>query len=172
MYLTVGWCLDGLFFSLCSIICPSISLERDNSGINILRWMGEPIFPLGAISIYLRLSLQVLSPCCCILAKVILTGSWEPLAFLISGPSSGSPNSQTPLLRFSTHSPDPLDFSPVHFYAWSCIPFFPLPPLSHPDSPNLMPPMTIWFPILGGFVAFTLWPSFLLSSTWYLSWIC
>ena len=56
--------LEGLFFSLCFIFVPEFPLDRNNSGLKILMWVGGPIPQLGAMSIYWRWSLQVLSPCC------------------------------------------------------------------------------------------------------------
>ena len=44
---TVGWCLDGLSFSLCSIFVPAFPLDRDNSRLKIFRWVSGPNIPLG-----------------------------------------------------------------------------------------------------------------------------
>jgi hypothetical protein len=61
----VGWFLEGHSFSLCSIsFVPVFPLDRNNSGLKNLRWMGGPIPQLGAMPIYWRWSLRVLSPFC------------------------------------------------------------------------------------------------------------
>jgi hypothetical protein len=68
----VEWSLVGFSFSLCFIFVSAfpldrtkcLPLDRDNSGLKILRWVGGPIPPLRVVPIYWRSSLQVLSPCC------------------------------------------------------------------------------------------------------------
>ena len=74
-------------------------------------------------------------------------------------------------LHISIHSPDPLGFSPVSSYTWSCPPSFPPPLLSHPDLSLLLPPMIILFPLLSEIEASLLGPSFLLWFLWSVSYI-
>jgi hypothetical protein len=68
---------------------PSVStpfLVRNSSGLKFLRWVGGPIPPLGAMSIYWRVvSSGSIFPQLGILVNDILTGSWEPLTSLASG---------------------------------------------------------------------------------------
>jgi hypothetical protein len=82
----VGQSLDGLSFSLCSIFLPAFPLDRDNSGLKNLRWVGDFNPPLGD-HIYLLevVSSCYISPLLGILANVIPIGSWEPVASLASG---------------------------------------------------------------------------------------
>jgi hypothetical protein len=47
----MGQSLDGLFFSLCSIFVPAFPLDRDDSGLKVLRWVDAHILLLGAMSI-------------------------------------------------------------------------------------------------------------------------
>ena len=60
------WCsLDGTSISLYAIFfVPVFPLDRNISGLKTLRWVGGPIPQLGAMPIYWRWSLQVLSPLC------------------------------------------------------------------------------------------------------------
>jgi hypothetical protein len=60
----LGWSTDGPSFSLRSIFL-SLYLDRNISGLKTLRWLGDPIPRPGAMPIYWRWSLQVLSPLCC-----------------------------------------------------------------------------------------------------------
>jgi hypothetical protein len=48
---------DGPSFSLCSIFIPVLPLDRNISGLKILKLVGGPIPPPGAMSIYWRFSL-------------------------------------------------------------------------------------------------------------------
>ena len=50
----LGWSLDSLSFSLCSIFVAAFLLDRNNSGLKFLRWVGGPIPLMGAVSIYSR----------------------------------------------------------------------------------------------------------------------
>jgi len=59
----VGWSLGGLFLSLCSTFSV-FPLDRNNSGLKILRWLGGPIPQLRAVPSYWRWPLQILSPLC------------------------------------------------------------------------------------------------------------
>ena len=58
----VAWSLDSLSFHLCSIFC--LSFLWNISGLTILKWVGGPIPTLGALPIYCRWFLQVLSLIC------------------------------------------------------------------------------------------------------------
>jgi hypothetical protein len=58
----VGQSLDGLTFSFWSIYVPEFPLDRDNSGLKILRGMDSPIPPLGAMSVFWRWSLRFYLP--------------------------------------------------------------------------------------------------------------
>jgi hypothetical protein len=71
--------LVSLSFSLCSIFVPVFSLDRNISGLKILRLVGDPIPQLEV------LSTSCISPLLDIWTKVITIGSWEPLASLESG---------------------------------------------------------------------------------------
>jgi hypothetical protein len=90
-------------------------LDRNNSGLKFLRWIGGPIPPLGAMSIYWRWSLQALSSLCWVFR--LMSAPMDPGNLLLPwhlGVSSGPPSPQPPLPHISIHSPDPLDFSPVN----------------------------------------------------------
>ena len=54
----VGQSLDGLSFNFCSTLCPCISLDRRNSELIFLWWVGSPIPQLGAVLIHWVWSLQ------------------------------------------------------------------------------------------------------------------
>ena len=140
----VGWSLDGLSFSLCSIFVPAFPLDRDDSGLKHFRWVGGPIPPLGALSIYWRRSLQVLSPYCWVFQLMSSTlGSWILLHLWFQGLSSSS-------------LPSP---SATYFYSFSwssgllsCLFLYlvlhPLFPLPFP-TPTQMPP-SLCLPCLFG----------------------
>jgi len=65
---------------------PVLPLDRNISGLKILRWVSVPIPLPGAMPICWRRSLHVLSPpSLSIMAKVIAIGSWEPHISLVSG---------------------------------------------------------------------------------------
>jgi hypothetical protein len=55
----VGQSLDGFSLSLCSIFffVPAFSLDRNNSGLKILKWVGGLFPQMGPVSIYRRCSL-------------------------------------------------------------------------------------------------------------------
>jgi hypothetical protein len=112
----LGWSLDGLSFNLCSIFVPTYSLDRNNSGSNILRWIDGPISSLGDVSIYWRWSLQGHSPhgwTFHLRSSPLCPGSLSHLSYL--EPSRGSPDPYPTLLHISIHSPGHLGFSPVSF---------------------------------------------------------
>ena len=49
----LGWPLGGLSFSLCSIFVPAFPLDRNNSGLKILKIgasTGDRVYPLEVIS--------------------------------------------------------------------------------------------------------------------------
>ena len=50
--------------SLLHIFVPAFPLDRNNSGLKILRWVSDPLPQLGAMPIYWRLYLQVPSSRC------------------------------------------------------------------------------------------------------------
>jgi hypothetical protein len=52
---------DGLPFSLCSSFVLVFSLDRSNSRLKIFIWVGGPIPPLGAMSIFLQKFIQILN---------------------------------------------------------------------------------------------------------------
>ena len=80
----VGQFPDGL--STVSFFVPVLPLDTIISGLEPLRWVGGPIPQPGAMPIYWRWSLQVLSsPSLSIMAKVIHIGSWEPRVSVVSG---------------------------------------------------------------------------------------
>jgi hypothetical protein len=130
----VGQSPDGPSFSLCSIFVPVLPLNRNISGLKILRWMGAPIPQPGDLPICWRWSLQVLQPpFLCISAKVIpvcilgafcFLGVWYPLVAI---PSSSFPQPPT-----------------TYFYpsSWSSV------PLSHPFQYLTLPPyfLSLLFP--------------------------
>jgi hypothetical protein len=98
---------------------PAFPLDRNNSGLKILRRVGGSIPQLGAVPIYWTRSLQALSPLCCVswlrsnlLALRSLLLPWNLGLF------SGYPHSNIPhplLLHISIQFPDPLYFSvPSH----------------------------------------------------------
>ena len=92
--------LDGLSFSLCSIFVPAFPLDRNNSGLKFLRWVGVPISQLGAMPINWIWSLQVLSPLCFVFQ--LLSSLLGPRnlffpdirEFLVASPSSPSPTAK------------------------------------------------------------------------------
>jgi hypothetical protein len=122
----MGWIQrqDGLclFLSLCSIFfVPKFPLDRNNLGLNILGWVGGLIPPLEVMSIYVRWSLQVLSPCCwdCwvfqLMSSPLGPGSLSHLwcLGLSSGSTPPTPVPHTSLLHISIHSPGPEELSHV-----------------------------------------------------------
>ena len=110
-------------------------LDRNNSELKILRWVGDPIPQLRPMSIYWRLSLQVLSTGC--------LGFW--LMSFPLGPTNLShhwhlehsslfPCSLLPKATYSIHSPGPLNlclFQNLTLHPFSCS-----LPLSH-TGPSL-----------------------------------
>jgi len=72
------WMVSAPFFSV-------FPLDRSNSGLKFLRWVGGPIPQTGAGPNLWIWSLQVVSCLLDISANVIPFGYWEPLAFLASG---------------------------------------------------------------------------------------
>ena len=123
----VGQSLLHFFFFV-----PEFLLERSNSGLQILRGVEGPITQLGAISIYWRWSLQVVSSLCWVLQLMSSTlgpgnllHHWhlEILVILLSL-----------LQNISIHSLGPLNFCLVSSHTQSCSPFsllIPSPPKSH-----------------------------------------
>lgn len=115
---------------------PVFHLDRNNSGLKILRWVHGPIPLLKAMSIYWIWSLWVLSPHCWVFQ--IMSSPLGPENLLcpwcLKLSSDPLPCPHTPLLHISIHSPGPVDFSPVSSHIWSCYPpHFPSP-LLQPSS--------------------------------------
>jgi hypothetical protein len=58
----------GLWMAFPSVSVPffvsAFPLDRNDSGLKFLRWVGSPIPQLGAMPVYWRWSLQILSPLC------------------------------------------------------------------------------------------------------------
>ena len=78
--------LEGLSFRLCSIFCPCLSLRQEHSWFNNFEMGGQPHPSTGGCAYLLEMvSTGSIFPLLSILAKVILIGSWEPLASLESG---------------------------------------------------------------------------------------
>jgi hypothetical protein len=82
-------------FSLCSnFFVPALPLDRNNSGLKILRWVDDPILKLGAMPIYWRSSLQVLSLFCWLLKLMsFLLGHGNLLLPWYLGLSTAPPHS-------------------------------------------------------------------------------
>ncbi|EDL41692.1 mCG148474 [Mus musculus] len=71
--------VSALFF------VPAFPLDRYNSGLKFLRWVGGPI-PTGGCAYPLDMvSTGTISPLLGVLANVIPIESWEPLVYLASG---------------------------------------------------------------------------------------
>ena len=130
-----------------SFFVPAFSLGRNNSGLKFLRCVGGPITHLGAVPIYWRWSIQVLSPLCWVFQLMSSPLGPGNLSYpWLLGLSSGSPSSSPPTATY---------FYP---FSWpsrllSCL-FLYLSPLSSPlalDPSLLLPSMIILFPLLSGF---------------------
>jgi hypothetical protein len=170
--------LDALSFSLCSIFfclfVSAFSLNRNNSGLKILRWVVE-IPQLGAMSFYLLevVSSGSISPLLGISVNTILLGSWSLSYHWCLRLSCGS---------HEPHSP-PLTATYFYSFPWpsrlrSCLfpcliltPFIPPPILPHPGPSLHLAPMIILFSLLNRVEASTLLFSFLLSLIWLVSFI-
>ena len=151
---------------------PTFSLDRNNSGLKSLRWVGGPIPQLGAMSIYRMWPLQVLSPRCW--EFQLMSSSLGHRSFLnpwLMALSNGSPISYPSLLHISIHSLGSLDLSPVSSLTCSHLPFC-LPPSPCPLPLRAIPPSVpsdYFVPLLRGIEASTLGPSFLLRFIWSLN---
>jgi hypothetical protein len=89
MDLQVGRTLEDPFVSICPIFSPVFLLDKNISGLKILRLVGGPIPQPGAMPIFWRWSLQILSPLCCgFRLKSSLLGPWNLLFPWCLGPSS------------------------------------------------------------------------------------
>ena len=140
------------------VVIPAFPLESNSSGLKFLRWVGGPIPQLGAMPIYWRWSLQVLSPCCWVFQ--LMSSPLGPGRLLHPwglGFSSGSPHSPPRTVTYFNSSPGVLDFSS---HTCSFCPLFPPSPHSHAGSSLPLPPMIILFPLLNENEAYRLWPSF------------
>lgn len=129
-------------------LCPCISFKQNNSGLEILRWMGGPIFQLRAMPSYYRWSLQILSPCCsafqlmsCPLGPGRLLHPW----FLVV---TQFPHLPTATYCYSFSWPSGIFFCLFPYLVLS--PFFPLPSHSHAGPTHPLPPIIILFPLLSG----------------------
>ena len=131
--------LDGLSFSLCSILCPFISFRQEQFWVKILemgRWPHPstrgPCLTSGYGLDRFSLSFVGYS------ANVIPVGSWEALAFLVSRTFwLLPPVPHPPLLHTSAQFPDLLHISSISSNTRFC-PSFPLP------SFKILP--TLYFP--------------------------
>ena len=86
MNLKVGWSLDDLSLSLCSIFPAAFPLDKNNSGLKFLKMGGWPHASTGGHAYLLEVvSSGSISPLLGILVKVILIESWKPLTFQVSG---------------------------------------------------------------------------------------
>ena len=76
--------LHGLSFTLCPIVVPAFSLDRDNSGLKILDGWVVPFFHCGHVYLLEVVSSGSISPVLGILINVIPVESWEPLVSMTS----------------------------------------------------------------------------------------
>ena len=136
---------------------PPFPLDRNNSGLKCLRWIGGPIPQLGAVPIHWIWTLQVLSPLCWVFWLMSSPSGPENLLLpwhlgLSSGyPQFPIPHCYTPPFNFLTLCTDP---APLFFPP----PPFPLP-LPGPSCP--LSSVIILFPLLSRTEAPILWSSFL-----------
>ena len=133
------WDSLWMAFSLVSapFFVPVFPLDRNNSRLKILRWMGGSIPLLGAMFIYWMWSLQVLYfPLLCISANVnpVVPGSFSLPWYL--GLFSGSPNSLPLCYIFLFILLVHLDFL-ISLLIPDPVPPFPLP---SPLPPRSLPP--------------------------------
>ena len=160
----MGRSLDCLSFSLCyNFFVSAFPLDRKNSGLKMLRWVGSSMPQLG---------------CHAYLLEVISSGSIFPLYLSWCHPSWFLGSSTFPvvwdflmvlphlvphpwLLHNSIHSHDPVDFSPVLLKPDLAllVPY----PSSLPLRSLPLPPISSLFPLLSRIKTFTLCRSFLLS---------
>jgi hypothetical protein len=108
-----------------SLLFPEFPLDRNNSGLNFLRWVGDPLPQLRSVPIYWIPSLKALPPPFVgISANVISVGSWESLASIWDFLVAPHP----PLLHTSVQYPDP---SLLSLTIHDPVPLFPPLPLPH-----------------------------------------
>ena len=82
----LGWSLDVLSFSLCSIFVLAFPLDRDNCGLEILKVGGcLSASTRGYVYRLEMVSSGFISPLLGISVKVIPIGSWEPRTSQVSG---------------------------------------------------------------------------------------
>jgi hypothetical protein len=170
----VGQTLDGLCFSIYATFAPVFPLDRNNSGLNFLRWVSVPSPQLRITPAYWGWPLTVLSPLCWEFQLMSSTLGPESLLYpWCLGLFSGSPplSYPSPLLHVSIDSPGPLVFSPIFSHTWTCPTFFLTSSLSYLGPSLPLPPVIILFPLLPGINTSMLWPSFLLSIIWSVSYI-
>jgi hypothetical protein len=130
--------LDGAvsgwpFLQSAPLFVPVFPFDRNNSGLKILRWMSGLISQLGAMSNYLRWSLQVLSPLCWVFRVMSPPlGLENHLLPWCLGLSSGSTPPPTAICFYS--------FSwPIGLLSW-LFSYLILPPLPPLLSPSQAPP--------------------------------
>ena len=102
------WCLQMGWIprwgGLCFSFVPVFPLDRDNSGLKFLRWVGGPIPQLEAHAYPLDMvSTGSISSLLGITTNVIPFGSWEPLASLASGRRESGKEPQTHQHRGKFH---------------------------------------------------------------------
>ena len=97
-----------------SLFVPAFPLDRKNSGLIFLRWVGSPIPQPGAVPNLWIWSLQVLSPLCWVfqlmsslLGPGNLLGPWH-LGLSSGYPQFPIPHCYTPLFKFLTLCTSPL----------------------------------------------------------------
>jgi hypothetical protein len=82
----VGQSLDGLSFSLCSLFAPCVSFGEEHFWVKIFSVvLVAPSLAGGHAYLLEVVSTGCISTLLGILARVIATGSWEPLDSLASG---------------------------------------------------------------------------------------
>jgi hypothetical protein len=114
----LNYSLTGLSFSLCSIFEPVYPLDKNNSGLKILKIGRCPLPQLGAMSIYWRWTLQVPSL------------HFKPIFQLMTNPLS--PGSLS--LGVSRGSPCPLALTAAYFDSLSWPSVCPSPSLEQAGS--------------------------------------
>ena len=111
------------------LFVPVFPLDRSNSGLKFLRWVGGPIPQLGAMPNLWIWSLQVLSPLCWVfqLMSSLLGPGRLLLSWHLGLSGCYPPVPHPPLLYISVQFPDPLYISSISSHTLFCSPF-PLPP--------------------------------------------
>jgi len=154
--------LEGLAFYFCSIFCPCISFRQEQFQVKNFEMVGGLILQLGAVPIYWRWPVQILSPFVWVFLVISCGESLEPLLpgfwdFLVAA--------TTVIYFFPFSWPSVLLSHPCPNLIPP--PSFPSPPLSLPCRFFPLPPVIILFPLLRRTDASTLWSSFFLSCIWF-----